>query len=361
MKAQKSLKNNKKTVIHIVNTGKFSGAERVVIQIITNMRKIYSDIHFIYAGRNGEIENILKNYNIDYYNINTRNPLEIRKMIKNIKPDIIHTHDFSASFFISISSEKIPIISHIHNNPPWLKNKGIKSLMFLFSIKRSKKVLVVSKAVIEEYCYKNKLIKKALVISNPLNINDIQGRLEKNLITTKKYDIIFVGRLTYQKDPLRFIKLIKALKDKLSSISVIMVGDGELREECLREIKDNGLEENISIAGFVMNPYNIMAESKLLCIPSKWEGFGLVIFEAFSCGLPVVGSNAGGIPDLINDSCGKVCRTDEEYVEEIFRLLTDNQYLEYKSENAVSRAYELNNIEKYIKDIEEIYKEIPEV
>ena len=57
-------------------------------------------------------------------------------------------------------------------------------------------------------------------------------------------------------------------------------------------------------------------------MPSLWEGFGLAAVEALTLGLPVVCSGAGGLCDIVNDSCGKICKTLDEYVSELVAMPT---------------------------------------
>jgi len=109
------------------------------------------------------------------------------------------------------------------------------------------------------------------------------------------------------------------------------------------------------LTGYLENPYGYLKNSKLICIPSIWEGFGLVAVEAMALGIPVVASSVGGLKDIVNDECGKLCSQLDQYSEEIVRLLNDEDYHKSKSENCFKRALELANIEKYCDNIKKIY------
>ena len=87
------------------------------------------------------------------------------------------------------------------------------------------------------------------------------------------------------------------------------------------------LENNVVLVGFQKDPYSIMKGAKILLLPSKWEGFGLVTVETLALGLPVVCSSVGGLPNIVNDACGRLCETQTEFVKEIFRLLNDQSLL----------------------------------
>ena len=94
-------------------------------------------------------------------------------------------------------------------------------------------------------------------------------------------------------------------------------------------------------------------------MPSSWEGYGLAAVEALSLGIPVVCSNVGGLPSIVNENCGKICRTLDDYTNSINTILKKENYEMY-SKNALKRAQELENIDSYICKLSTIYEEIIE-
>ena len=81
------------------------------------------------------------------------------------------------------------------------------------------------------------------------------------------------------------------------------------------------LQNVIKIKGFMENPYGILNASKILCMPSVWEGYGLVAVEALALGIPVVSTGVGGLPGIINNSCGKICNITDEFISIIVELI----------------------------------------
>lgn len=340
-------------VLHILNTGMYSGAENVAISIV-NYLKDEEKYNATYMALKGPIEEILKKNNIHYHLVDKLTILSIKKIIEIEKPDIIHAHDFTASILTIFTMKNIPVISHIHNNPPWIRTINIKSLIYGLTCFKYKKILTVSSAVMEEYILGNIFIKKSLVIGNPVLINLIKekaGRAKEQ----RSFDILYLGRFTLQKDPETFLKIIKFIKDKIPNIKVGMIGTGEIYEDIIKKIYEMSLQSNIFCPGFIENPYGIVDNSKILCIPSKWEGFGLVAVEALALGKPVVASNVGGLPYIITESSGKICNEMSDYTNEIYRLLTDIKYYNLKSRGALKRAKELDNSSVYFGKIKNIY------
>lgn len=343
----------KKRVMHVLKTNSFSGAENVVISIITHMDDKYE---FYYVSRQGPIEKMLKKNNINFVPINNLSITEIRKVIKKINPDFVHAHDFTASIICAIACIHIPVISHIHNNVPWLKKYHPKTFLYLFSSFFYKKICVVSPSVLSEYIFGEFIRGKSLVIYNPVDIKSIEKKSDNSLYDSQ-YDIVFIGRLTEQKDPIRFIQIINNIVSKIPNVKCAMIGAGELESACIKEISRYKLESNIEMLGFVENPYGILKSGKILCITSKWEGYGLVAIEALALSVPVVSTNVGGLITIVNNECGKICNSDNEFIVEIDKLLNDKKYYQNKMVKAYERAQKLQNVNEYMDKLDIIYKQ----
>ena len=340
-----------RTVLHIVNSKIYSGLEKVACDIIQNPDYQYNGI---YVTQNGPIVDILKEKNISYEIIKKVNKKEIKRVIKKYAPDIIHAHDFTASVISASCKKNIKLIEHLHNNCPWLKHPGLKSFAFLYAGIKANKILTVSDSIEKEFIFSKFIKNKIMCIGNPINTQEILDKI-KGFKIEKKYDICCVARITEQKNPFKFIEIIKNLTETNESIKAIWVGDGKLKEEVNKKIKEEKLEKNIQLVGFQKNPYIYMAESKVFLLTSDWEGFGLVAVEALTLGLPCVASNVGGLKEIVNNKCGKLCVNKNEYVDEIYKLLTDNNYYNLKSKKSKKIATDLNNIKTYIEKINTLY------
>lgn len=345
----------KKKILHILNSSNYSGAENVVIQII---KKISNEYECAYVSKDGSIRKVVENNMIKFLPTKSTTIFEVLRVVKKFKPDIIHAHDYTTSIVCALSGIKTPIISHLHNNSPWIKKHGIYSFKYLISTLRYRRILFVSSSIIDEYVFGKYIINKSIVISNPINVKDIIFRSKQAKDESNNVDIIFLGRLTIQKNPLKFIELIKIVVIDYPNIQVFMIGDGELKDKCLEKIAVLGLSNNIQMLGFMENPYGILSKAKILCMTSDWEGYGLVAVEALSLGIPVVATPVGGIPNIIDDSCGFLTDSDGEYISEINKLLSNNNYREEKSKQAIEKSKKLDNIEEYINRIKNLYREI---
>lgn len=339
-----------KRILHILNTGSFSGAENVAITIINATK---DKCESVYVSPRGNIEEILKENSISYIPLKKMSVSEVKSAIYKFKPDIIHAHDFTTSVIVALTFRNIPMISHLHNNPPWIKKINAKTIVYYLGTLRIKKVLTVSDAVLNEYIFGKALLHKSIVVSNPVDINKVVEKAKDGSCT--KYDIIFLGRLSLQKNPIRFINIINEIRNKLPNVKACMVGDGELRLECEKRVQELKIADSIQFLGFKENPYGILSKSKIMCVTSDWEGFGLVAVEALALGVPVLATPVGGLIDIVNDDCGSLCGDDSAFIDEIIKLLTEERYLSEKSQGALTRAEKFNNINQYAAKLNDIY------
>lgn len=107
--------------------------------------------------------------------------------------------------------------------------------------------------------------------------------------------LLAVGRLTHQKD---FPTLIQAfaLVRETCPARLMILGEGPDRPQLEVLIKDLHLEEDVSLPGFVDNPYAFMSNASLFILSSRWEGLPTVLIEALSCGVPVIATDCPSGP-----------------------------------------------------------------
>lgn len=339
-------------VLHVVNSNQFSGLESVACDIIENTANEFKGI---YVTQSGPIIKTLEERNIDYEIIEKMSIKEIKRVIKKYNPIVIHAHDYTASCICSFSTFSKPIISHIHNNNVWIKKVCKNSLLFFISSFKFKKILTVSDSIKNEYVFSRFISKKIVNVGNPLEKNRI---IQKKLDLHKEYDIVCLARLTEAKNPLRFLKIASLIKDKYPSLKVSWIGDGELKNDFIQEIKRLELSDVVKIQGFKENPYIDLNKGKVFLLTSNWEGFGIAAFEALSLGIPCVVSNVGGLPDVVDNKCGYLCKTDDEFVNSVLSLLNDEtKYMEYSKE-ADRKSTELDNHKIYYDNIIKFYKNV---
>lgn len=343
-----------KVILHVLAMNTFSGAENVAISLIRGFQQKDSSCRFIYASPDGPIRKVVEDNGIEFAPIKKLCIPELRRLIRTYHPSCIHAHDFTASLLSSVSTWRIPVISHIHNNPPWLKAVNPRTIAYGVSCLRYRRILGVSPSVFDEYVFGKLFRRKMQVIGNPVDPDRIR-RMAQQQACDQHFDVVFLGRLTQQKNPLLFLQLIQELCLLRPKTTAVMIGDGELRPEVESFIQEHDLQSSVTLTGFLSNPYSLLSNARVLCLTSSWEGYGLVAIEALALGKPVVAPPVGGIPTIVTGSEGCLCESRDAYVQHLLQLLTDPDEYQHRSAAAVRRASELSNMDTYIALFDELY------
>ena len=207
----------------------FSGAEKVVIQIIKGIK---DNFECYYISESGSINSYLEENKIKH--IVTKKNLcrkELKNVMNTIKPDIVIANDYRASVIMSSIKGKYKLISHLHNNPSWIKKININSIMYTIASIRFDKIFIVSDSIKKEFIFRKLIEKKIFLVSNPLSRNDILNEDCNNY--DKIYDIAFIGRFCEQKDPEKFIKIVNQFKERGKQIKALMMGDGSWKNKVI--------------------------------------------------------------------------------------------------------------------------------
>ncbi len=236
--------------------------------------------------------------------------LNLIKLIKNIKPDIVHSHMYHANIISRVARvfTSVPkLVCTAHS-----KNEGGKARMFLY---RSTNFLGdiftnVSKEAVKAFEKKGAVKRNQMIVMhNGIDCNTFTFDSNERKKLREKYNLknkkifIHIGRFTEAKDHINLLQAYKKLLDEFSDIHLVLVGDGELRSQIEYFISDNNLSQNISLLGIQKNIPSLLSMSDIFVLSSLWEGLPLVICEAMSCERVVVSTNCGGVSEIISD-CG---------------------------------------------------------
>ena len=152
--------------------------------------------------------------------------------------------------------------------------------------------------------------KKTVVVPNGVDENIFFPQTEEKEDLRKKYGfkkedkiIVSSSRLTPKNGMHLLIEAVKNGKDKIKNLKLVIIGDGDQREKLENLINKWSLKDIVFLFGYKPNTEmpSFMNMSDVFCRPSLDEGFGISFIEAMACGALVIGSNTGGIPDIITD------------------------------------------------------------
>ena len=309
----------------------------------------------MYCSPDGQIKEALAERKVTFIPLESWSLKNLKKVIRETKPDIIHAHDMKASFYSAILCGDIPLISHIHNNNYNSRGFSIKSILFFYSAQKAKHIFWVSKSAYEGYAFHNRFKEKSSVLYNIIDQEELREKVMKD---TRHYDynVVFLGRLTYQKNPVRLISVLGMIANRYDGIKSAVIGTGELYAETEKEIERIKKQDSISMIGFKSNPYKMLCDAKVMIMTSRWEGLPMCALEAMSLGVPIVSTPTDGLKELIEDGVtGYLSDKDDVLAERIIEILQKEQLHSFLSENCIKKAEMLMNTEKYRKEIEEEY------
>lgn len=170
---------------------------------------------------------------------------------------------------------------------------------------------------------------------------EIKPKIKKPKINNK-IDVGYIGRFSEEKGVSELPEILRNIGD----IRLNLLGDGILKERLFKNL--NQAEIDFVNHGWVENGsslFNIIKKMDFILIPSKTEGFGLVVVEANLCGVPVIASNVGGLKGVVkNGYNGYLVNTNKEFKEKI-RYLSENKS-ELERLSISSRIFALDFLEK---------------
>lgn len=340
----------KKKVMHLLVSNCYSGAENVAITIIENASDKYD---MYYCCPKGSIEEILKSRGIKYLPLNKFNLFEINKVIKNNDFDIIHAHDYKASFMMGLIKFDGKFISQLHCNYDFCSTWNLYTISYYLVACKFSKIIAVSREIVDNAIFLKKYKEKVVVIDNVIDRDRVINKSSE--FKTKKYDLIYVGRLTKIKRPEIVIEITKKLKEKYPKIKTCIIGHGELEGYCKKLIKEYNLEKNVEMLGFCDNPFPYIKNSKVGVLPSLHEGLPMSVIECMILGVPVLNGGVDGLTTLFEKYPDFICSTVDEYCEIMDLILGGKKDLSKYCDKIIKDAIDIKN---YKKKLISIYEEV---
>ncbi len=292
-----------KKILLFIESGGPGGAERVVLELAQGLIKAGNQVE-VAGFRTGWFTDRLKELNIKHIKISFGNKLnlilELKKVFKNY--DIIHSHLLDSNFYCSIAS-KLAGVKHIateHGDVHHSSKKKFLKLKFKTIALLDSQICAVS-----EYT-KSKILalglKKVEVVGNPytaLKVDKDSSEVRELLgIKLDTWIWIHVANLRPVKDQ---ETLIKALAKTKKEQKLLLAGSGKLEKKLKELSKSLNIENKIIFLGHREDIGNLLNASNGFILSSLSEAMPMSLLEAGSFGLTLVGSNVGGIPEVIKN------------------------------------------------------------
>jgi glycosyltransferase involved in cell wall biosynthesis len=283
---------------------------------------------------------------------------KLSKIIKEEKPDIIHYQSrFPCwiGYFLMKKFHNIPYVTSIHSFSPFP----------LYSQSEGKgDIVIVVSEVLKKYAIEKLKVpeNKIKVVYNGIDIDEFF--IERRIVNKELWKIGMVGRFSILKGHFYFIEAIEKLVSiGIKNVKGCIYGSGSIgfKKKIENLIKKRNMDDYIEIIEG-KNSKEIMKEIDILVVPSIIpEGFGRVIVEGMVSGIPVIATNIGATPEIIEDNItGFLVEPQNSFQisEKIKKIISDIELYKKISINAQKYAIEKFSLEKMVEGILNVYEEI---
>lgn len=369
------MERKKIKIMQITHDLNYGGLQKLVVDISKSLDKSKYEVAVCVLREGGPLEKELLKEDIKIIKLPHSNNgadylsfWKLYKIIKEEKPDIIHTHNTQPFIEGGIAAllAGIPVKIHTDHGRQFPDKRRYMFAEWVFS-HFADQLVAVSESLKDDISrYEGIRPDKIMVIPNGIDGSKYNIKIDKNkkrreLDIDNKYNIIlgFVGRLSPEKGLIYLIKATKVIAEEFPNILLLIVGEGELLEELNRETITLGIERNVRFLGPRSDINEILGILDIFVLPSLREGLPLVLLEAAASSLPIVATDVGGNNQVVKHGINGllVKHGDAAPLYNALKQLIHNNKMR---QDFGRKSYNLfiNNftIEKMIKEYENIYQ-----
>jgi len=384
----------RKKILYLITQSELGGAQKYVMDLAMNLGPGFEPIiAFGEQGEGGELAKVLKPTNIVYYTIphlkRAISPLndflaliEIIKLIKKLKPDIIHLNSSKISILGSMAGKIVKLLTVncqlliVYTVHGWVFNEPDRNTLLYkyaekFTAILKDKLICVSEfdrqlAIKEKIAPEKKLITihNGIQPFNPLPRDKAREKLCQ--ITNIQYPISniligSIGNLYKTKGFEYLINATKILADTGLNVKTIIIGEGKERQALQNLIKKLKIEEYTILAGRIDNASELLKAFDIYACSSVKEGLSYTVIEAMQASLPIAATRAGGNKELISDNkeglLVKEGRADE-IAQAMTKLIKNRKLADKLGHSAKEKARHEFSLESMIKKTKELYNNL---
>jgi glycosyltransferase involved in cell wall biosynthesis len=324
---------------------------------------------FLYVWSKGGVENKsafeeagAKVYE-GYYGRNIYNHvIKLLKIIDENEIDIIQTQFSFGEILAGLAKIFRPKIKIINAFVGSASPNGLKKIIINHFYKKVDHFVFISNYVQSEKqnAFPVLKTKKSIVILNGTERRRDSG---DDCAILKPISLLDVAGLTQIKNISVLVEALYILITEYNQKKVYLyiAGDGPKRNELDKSIKKLGLTKHVFLLGYQKNIGRLLNSCNIFVHPCYEEGFGIAVAEAMMVGKPIIVSNAGALPELVeNNTSGLVVKAQDasEWAAAIDSIIRDKHLAKRLGDNARKRAEELFSVEQYVKSYEELYNSV---
>ncbi|WP_179105741.1 glycosyltransferase [Vreelandella utahensis] len=350
--------------MHLIDSGGLYGAEKMLLSLATEQQALGLDVTILSAGEHGcgekPIEAEAARLGLKIIAWRMKPGLNIKSMLKLVRWarakqfELLHSHGYKFNILTAIMPRKflcIPVVTTLHG---FVRARRYTKMWFYelldrFALKRLDAVCPVSESMRDEitpWVASHTIVQ---VVSNGLDLREIHRHADDSLAPTEIKEfiahhspvVVGVGRLSHEKGFDLLIGSFATVKEYWPKAGLIIVGEGPMRSELRKKADETGLSDSCLMPGYVANIPSILSAASVLVLSSRTEGLPITLLEAMAVGVPVVASDVGAIPSVLEEGeLGRLTPAGDcnALANSITETLTDSASAHRKTEAARSHV-----------------------
>lgn len=306
-------------ILHVITTIERGGAENQLLTLVRHQISLGNQVSVAYLKGSPHL--------LEEFEVAGARVIRLNHFITSLFSigkrlssdfDLAHAHLPRAEIFLSLSNflncGNGVLVASRHNSESFFPRKGVRISKWLSRITLSQfsSLIFISRAV-ESYLRTSGEIPKLLrtkVIYYGFDERISVLTLPANDLKFVRNRYLYVGRLTEQKDIPLLLRAFRRFKENGNSVELHVYGEGKLELQLKKQFQD--LSKSIFWHGKTSNISDIMRNSCCLVLPSRYEGFGLVLIEAMQNALPVIAAKNSAIPEVLGEDHPGLFKNEEE-------------------------------------------------
>ena len=355
-----------RSVIHVITTISRGGAENQLKVLVREQIKSGYKVEIFYLKDNPELSDSFEalGAKVDHRLFGQNIFLQyliLRRVVKQ-HDGVVHAHLPRAELISTAATKGVGLIISRHNAEPFFPGAPRIASIFLsrYVERRSKIVIAISNAV-SEFLLQSREIKnvgKLKVIYYGYDTDFIETKEKSPRLINTHFTVGTVARLVPQKDFPTLLKAFQSFLTKFPDSRLLVVGTGVLEKQLIKLSEQLGIHEQVTWYGKTNDVKSLIQQMDLFVLPSKYEGFGLVLLEAVQVGTPIIAARNSAIPEVLGTNSEGLFTTGNS--DELFQKLVkfhDSSLRENLADEQRTRL-EIFNPAAMIKSMNKSYEDV---
>ena len=355
-------------VLHLREAAIYGSPERLIIGQMRHAER-YRGLPVTYrkAGARNDFATELERQDIEFRELiehftgDLTTVFRLARLIRSTRPVLLVSHEYKSNLYARLAAmlTGVPHLIHFHGVTSEDTKVRLYNRIDLAVMRRARGVITISPETKRRLADQGVDADHIQVVINAV----LESAFEKVPFECPAFEqpgklLVAAGRLSHEKGFDLLLDAFAALRSTGRSANLLIYGDGPELPRLSRRIEALGLSSCVRLAGFVRDVRPSFGAMEFLVVPSRSEGFPLVLLEAWAQGAPVVATPVGGLPNLIKDNVNGLLAaapTESALADALARALDMADFKTRCGAEGLRLAREKYNFKRQVEELEAIY------